>query len=134
MRPLIVTPAVHENAKRVMSYSEAHRYNLHDIFSMMGKRRPPPGDDPGHVCIIPIGFRCVFSIEEQPFGWVRHVSVSILEEGRMPSPDAMWVIAEIFGFGKESWNTSALHQEECNHKRIAVHMMQPLDGVWPSPS
>ncbi len=55
---------------------------------------------------IPIGFRAAISVEEQPAGMVRHLSISVDKVGRMPSEAAVMVIAEEFG------------------------MVPPFDGAW----
>ena len=44
-------------------------------------------------------YRCAFSVEEQPAGICWHLSVSVPRPGRVPSPEAMTAIAELFGFG-----------------------------------
>ena len=46
---------------------------------------------------IPFGFHACFSIEEQPVGMVRHVSISVDTAGKCPSESAVGMIAEAFG-------------------------------------
>jgi hypothetical protein len=55
---------------------------------------------------IPFGYTAAFSIEEQPNGLVRHLSISVDTVGRCPNEAAVAMIAEAFG------------------------MMEPFDAVW----
>jgi hypothetical protein len=49
---------------------------------------------PGQFC-----FLVTYSIEVgHPAGVCRHMSMSIEREGRVPSPEAVWMIAECLGF------------------------------------
>jgi hypothetical protein len=43
-------------------------------------------------------YQCAISFEEQPAGLVRHLSVSVRRHGKVPTPLAMKMIAEAFGF------------------------------------
>lgn len=58
--------------------------------------------------LIPMGYRASFSIEEQPAGMTKHLSVSVDEgkEGRMPNPQAVEMIAQEFGIKEwhQVWN------------------------------
>jgi hypothetical protein len=75
-----------------------------------------------HHVFIPFGFRASFSIEEQPSGMVRHLSVSVDEgsEQRMPNPMQFAQIAEEFGFRHfdQHWN------EEFAPGRWAVNVVE----------
>jgi hypothetical protein len=129
-RPLVINAEILADIKRVVDYAEAHRYSIHDVFKMMGGRdsMPPPGDDPGHVCNIPVEFRCVFSIEQQPMGWCRHLSVSVSGDGNNPNPVPVFVIAEAFGFGKEPWKSSHVSTEKIPGNRLAINVIQLLEA------
>lgn len=129
-RPLLINEAVRADIERVVNYAEAHRYSIHDVFKMMAGRdsMPPPGDDPGHVCNIPVDFRCVFSIEQQPMGWCRHLSISVSGEGNNPHPAAVFVIAQAFGFGMDPWKSSHVQAEKIPVDRLAINVIQRLEG------
>lgn len=48
---------------------------------------------------IPIGYVATFSMEiHAPRGLARHLSVSVDRPGKLPSMEAVWMIAEAFGF------------------------------------
>lgn len=43
-------------------------------------------------------FRCAYSVEEQPAGFCRHLSVSVSRPGFLPQPEIMAMITSLFGF------------------------------------
>lgn len=61
--------------------------------------RPPEFARPQSAqVIIPQGYRCAVTFEDQPCGRVLHLSVSVVgEPGAMPHPLAVEMIAEEFG-------------------------------------
>lgn len=69
--------------------------------------------------------RCAFSYEEQPAGMVRHLSVSSPNAGKLPSPQAMQMICEAFGFGSEfPPEDSRIWMEEYEQGKYAVNVIQ----------
>lgn len=56
------------------------------------------GDDVRYRVIVPMQYRCVFSIEDQPMGLSRHLSVSIPRERHAPSPESIAMLMVAFGF------------------------------------
>jgi hypothetical protein len=54
---------------------------------------------PEHTCVVPVGYRCVFSIDEGEDGhWYRHLSVSVLGDGAAPNEYAVGMIMKELGF------------------------------------
>lgn len=98
MRPLLIGPGEHAAIAKVVAHAEANRFNLHDLMAILKGTRRPPGDDPAFVCHLPVGFRCVFSIDQQPIGWCRHLSVSVNAPGAWPNENAVSFLAHEFGF------------------------------------
>jgi hypothetical protein len=64
------------------------------------------------VTIIPDGYRVVFSIEEQPIGWCRHLSVSVDKKGKYPTPQAVELIMQEFGMGNDIDNSLKVWMEK----------------------
>ena len=56
------------------------------------------GNITDYVCKIPDACRVVFSFEDQPTGWCRHLSVSIPDKTKLPNPPAVEMIIKEFGF------------------------------------
>lgn len=103
MRPLILDSEVRKVIAKVVMYANAHKLTLADVIRNVrnaGKPGEAVGNDPGYTCIIPVGFRCCFSIEQQPTGWFRHISISVMADshGAMPNPMAVEFIMREFGF------------------------------------
>lgn len=98
MRPLIIDDTARANIARVVAYADQHRFTLIDIMHLMGHPEKAPGHTPGFVVVVPVGFRCVFTLEQQPPGMMRHLSVSVMEKERAPNPVALDVLLPLFGF------------------------------------
>ena len=99
MRPLVIGNEEKQSIARVIEFAEKHPLTR----AVMEKRMEnpdfsPPGDNPNFVCDIPVGFKCVFTIEEQPVGWSRHLSVSVDDPQKMPSIPAVEMLMKEFGF------------------------------------
>src|SRR5262245_25719112 len=75
---------------------------------------------------IPLAYAVTFSIElGHPCGAARHMSMSVKRDGRLPRPEAVWMVAEELGF------VGALDQctvwlEELQGHGQAVNVVQPL--------
>jgi hypothetical protein len=75
---------------------------------------------------LPVGFLVTFSIEVgHPCGVARHMSVSSRAEGRLPLPDAIWMIAEELGFAG-GLETCFVYPEELRGHGRAINVVQPV--------
>jgi hypothetical protein len=98
-RVMVVGDAERANIKRVVGHALAHPFSRHLMIRIIEQVDLPAGERPGFSCSIPDGFRCVFTIEEHPLGWCRHLSVSACDPGRVPSIEAMqFMLMPEFGF------------------------------------
>lgn len=76
--------------------------------------------------LVPFGFRVAFSVETgHPAGTVRHLSVSMTEPGRLPSPEAIWMIAEALGFAG-GLEVCKLWPEQLSAGGTAINVAQPV--------
>jgi len=93
MRPLVIDPSIESAAQRIVKYAESNEYHP-------GKSETIPGDDPRHVLIIPLNYRCVFSItvDEDKGEKYRHLSISVPPRDKYPHQLAVREIAKLFGF------------------------------------
>jgi hypothetical protein len=93
---------IDEDAKKriaeVVFYAEDNRYNAPKLHALVEGAISPPGDNPELVCYLDGHYRIVYSIEEQPCGWCRHLSVSIDQPNKVPHPSAVEMIMPEFGF------------------------------------
>ena len=100
LRPLVIDQATRDEFTRVREFSDLHRIRTGTLLRMMSGSEPPPGDDPNRVVELPQGWRIVYTVEEQPRGWMRHLSVSTdgRHEGKAPNPFAVALICRELGF------------------------------------
>lgn len=100
MTALVIGPEQQAELQRIRDYAEAkhRRYRLEDMRKIVLGTRQPPGADPARICEVPHGFRVVYSIEQHPQGWVRHLSVSLDLTRRTPNMGAVLMIARELGF------------------------------------
>jgi len=105
MAPLIIDVTVRDQITRLVEYADAHRFSRRQLRDQVegvpGVKQV--GEQPEYVVEVPVGFRCVFSIEDQPvpMGWSRHLSVSIATPGKLPHPLAVAALMPLFGFSQQ---------------------------------
>ena len=87
--------------------------------------------DLGHVCALPGGFLCCFTIEQQPvpLGWCRHISVQAIAGGP-PQTDEMDRILKAFGFrypllSNTEGKTRNIHYPQGD----AVNVVEPMEDI-----
>ena len=98
MRPLIIGERERAQIKKVLAHADVHRASIHDLIAIVKGNREPPGNDPAFTVHLPVGYKVVFTIEQQPIGWCRHLSVSVATAGCYPATEAVEALAEAFGF------------------------------------
>ena len=109
---------------RLIAHAEKHPFTLAELKRQILAEEPPVGDDPAFVCHLPVGFRIVFSIEEQPgIGWCRHIFISVKGvKGAMPSREAVAEIMGHFGFRDGIENTGWIENEH------ALNFIEPTEA------
>lgn len=98
---LFIGPDELQAIKKLKQWAEAHVISFDDLKAIDANSKPPVGDDPRHVIFLPVNVRVVFSIEQQPKGLVRHLSISIKQRsmtGRFPDPNFANEILKAFGY------------------------------------
>jgi hypothetical protein len=75
---------------------------------------------------LPVAFRVTYSIETgHGCGVCRHMSVSVNRDGRVPGKEAVWMIAEMFGF-RDGLSACAAYIEDLKGHGMAVNVIQPI--------
>ena len=99
--------AVDEGTKtriaQLIEYANNHRISLDELLKIVDFEKPPVGDRNGHSIILNKNYRVVYSIEELPNRWVKHISISVKDPNSLPSPGAVEDIVRLFDF-PELWN------------------------------
>lgn len=98
MRPLIIGENEKRELLRIKYYAESNPFSVDNMLDIYNRSLPPIGENKKHVCVIPIDFRVVFSIETQKKGLARHVSISVPDINRSPSIEACDMIIKELGF------------------------------------
>jgi hypothetical protein len=131
--PLFIDNQVKEEIFRVMEYAWKHIIPVGEL-AKSGKLPDPVGDTMDHVVIIPVGFRVVFSIEnqgnekimgKQTYGKCRHLSMSCEKKGRLPTPIALDMVIEEFGFINPLYHCAMwVEKSEVD----SINVLEPVDG------
>lgn len=123
-RILAIGPEEIARIKAAVAYADAHRVTFETLLHIRVGLARPPGDDPRFVTMIPFGYRCVFTIEKQPMGWCRHLSVSVPNgRGLCPNPLAVDEIMKHFGFRP----TPSEHKMWLEKEQSAVNLLETLE-------
>lgn len=77
---------------------------------------------------LPVGYLVTFSIEDgHGAGRCFHLSVSVDNPKKLPSPEAVWMIAEAYGFYGSLRDT--VHWIETLKQGRAINVVQPLTVI-----
>jgi len=98
MRALVITPEIRASIEEKIQYAQEHCIVQDMLVEMGAGSRFPIGDDLNFVQNIPYGVRVVFSIEQHPMGWSRHISISVDAKGQYPSIELVQQIMQEYGF------------------------------------
>lgn len=122
-RPLIITPEIKEELLSLKEYAEKNTYSMDDLLDMYNKQKPVAGDIKEHVRHIPVGFRVVYSTENQTKGFIKHLSISIDEDNALPGIPAVELIMKELGF-EDGLENCLINLEEISEKRKAISVIQ----------
>lgn len=130
LRPLLLSVEVHDAIREKREFAEQNPMNLHDLYRTRHDPKKAVGNDRRFVLIIPMGYRCVFSVEKQPepLGLVRHLSVSVIDEDLacMPSPDGVVILAQLYGMPGGLRSMLKVWTEPLTCGGAAVNLIQKL--------
>jgi hypothetical protein len=125
MRPLIITNDTLTKIKDAVRYAEANPIPWEALRGgvlgeevkelKLADRKPGFERPPSQHVLIPMGYRAAFSVEEQPAGWFHHLSVSVDRPGKLPSVEAVKMIAE--GYGIKNWDRVWLEEFDPGHSK-----------------
>lgn len=105
--------------------------------AIMARLLPPAGEDPNYRELVG-GYRVVFTVEQHPMGWARHVSVSAVDpmyaDARMGwcfdiHEQPVSVVMAALGFSgtfRDAVDGSAVVYTEMTDRFLAVNVIQPI--------
>ncbi len=128
MRPLIITNDTLLKIKAAVEYAEAHPIPWSELKEgALGEEvkelklvdRKPGFERPlSENVLIPVGFRVAFSVEEQPAGWLHHLSVSVDTPGKLPSIPAVVMICKEYGI--KNWDRVWVEEFDPGHSAVNI--------------
>jgi hypothetical protein len=83
-----------------------------------------------------MGYRVCFTVEEHPFGWARHLSMSVAdgEPGDLPHPEAIQEIGRQLGMRLDFLDPSnTKYLEFADEVPFAVSIIEPFRPAWEAP-
>lgn len=121
-RTMIISAATLLEVARVIRHAEAHPWSL-----TMGQWIA--GEHPEFVCIVPVGYRCTYSVEDQPsLGLCHHLSVSVMD-GPAPGESAVDVLLDLFGFTGGLKGAVHAWVEDIGPDQIAINVLARFEAV-----
>ena len=97
-RPLLIDESTRQQITKTVHYAEQHPYTIPRLLGVAQGQAPAAGNNPEHQVMIPVGFRCVFTIDHNVKKRYRHLSVSVDTPGKLPSVAHVQAIMKEFGF------------------------------------
>lgn len=111
-------------------YAEENPITEEHILEMKKGKRLPVGDLEEYVVDGP-GFRMVYSVEQQPMGPCRHLSVSAKSHALVPHPDLVDHIMGLLGFDSELQSRGKVTQltvwQEKTPFGPAINVLEPIN-------
>jgi hypothetical protein len=95
IRPFVISEVEIAAIEKVKKYAHEHPFTKEDIEEMMTGNGKCAGDDRNLRVVIPVDYRVVYSVEHQPAGPFRHISISVSGDGNWPS---LIAVDEILGY------------------------------------
>ena len=109
-----------ESIKALREYAETHTYSMDDMLDLKSKAIETPGDIEDYTRFI-MDYKIVFTIDWQPFGNTRHMSISKSDKTE-PNYYVVLYFMQLLGF---EWNikTCYTYMED----GYAVNILEPID-------
>jgi hypothetical protein len=132
-RPLVVGPKEVAAIQQLIKKAGEHRVPLEDMQRRAlrlrrGDKLPKSYNMPFTI-EIPFGFTVTYTVEEQPQGWTRHLSVAADRVGRAPTPEAVDMLMREFGFRAPGVRQIEIKwMEPLGNDRKAVNLVEYIEA------
>ena len=129
MTALLIGPPEREQLQQLRTLAAEHPVDMVKLMQRLktrGGKRLHMRQMAQQTIYLPVDYAVTLSIETgHPCGTARHLSVSIEKDGRLPLPEAVWMIAEELGF-VGALEGCALWLEKLALRGEAVNVWQPV--------
>jgi hypothetical protein len=126
---LVISESDKAAAQAVIAHAEANVVTLAQLQAIDKGQIDAVGDNPQNSIELILGYRAVFSIDEQKGGQVRHLSVSH-QDLYQPPIEAVRMIMDLFDF-KFALEQCIVWEEKVGNARNAINICEPLkDENW----
>lgn len=127
--PLVIGPDEETKFAALKNYAASHVIDMAEVMPMIqtkkGKRKHLERMNK-YTIALPFGFTVTYSVEiGHPIGSCRHLSMASAVPRRVPSPQAVWMVAEYFDF-KGGLEACTVWPEELGDGGTAINVVQPL--------
>ena len=117
MSILVIDDNTRQDLKNLAAYAENNEYSFDDLLDIMNGAMEPPGHDTNFFCVVPVGYKVCYTIEQQPSFKMRHASISVGgPDNKLPHPVAIQAIIDELGF-----NTKLGSNDPNTH----IHLKEP---------
>lgn len=126
LAPMIIGEEEIARFKEMVYYASENPLTMDDLLDTESGMKSMPGLIDEYCCMVPIGYKIVFSHELQPDGRVRHLSITL--KGSMPSVASVCIIMEYFGF-KNIIPDCELFIEDLLDGGQAINVLEIIDDL-----
>jgi hypothetical protein len=126
-RPFIIDDNLRKKIASLVTHAEKNPFTMDDLLDIKNGREKPAGDYDEFTLNLPFGYRIVYSIEEQPKGKIRHLSMSVNEDEKLPNEFVVREVMKLIGFKNELENCEVF-LESISLSRQAVNVLEIIEA------
>lgn len=126
MAALLIDDVIRDRIAAIIAYAIRNPYTTDMLLDLKNKEHEPAGNEPKYVIDIPIGFRCVYTVDVLGDDTFRHLSVSVDRPGKLPSIPAVEMLMKEFGFVNDLNNLYNVFIENTAINEQAINVMEKI--------
>lgn len=126
MSILVINEEIIKEIKKLVEYAEANILTIDDLLDIQNGDKEIVGNLEQHMIHIPMGYKIVYSVEMQPAGKCRHLSMSVNSKSGLPIPEAAKEIMQIIGY-KNPLDKCTIWMEDIGNNKKAINILEKID-------
>lgn len=120
---MIITQDSIDRINKMVAHAEANPFSFDDLLDRVNHPELSPGLDEKFQLFIPQAFKIVFTIEHQPPGKARHLSMSVSEKNQLPPIQSVKTIMDLVGF-KNKLEACHVFEEKLEPGYTAINVLE----------